>query len=107
MMAAAFCARLPYALVIKLLAVTNQLPHKRLSDIPSFPYYKIESAVATVLNATARRPRLPLKIRKRNYFQLELLFGVFLKNGGWTVILYCLISLLSFLILATNELNIS
>jgi hypothetical protein len=77
MMAAAFCARLPYELVIKLMAVTNQLPHKRLSDIPNFPYYKIESAVATVLNATVRRPHLHLKIRKRNYFQLELCLGVF------------------------------
>jgi hypothetical protein len=77
MMAATFCARLPYELVIKLMAVTNQLPHNRLSDIPNFPYYKIESAVAIVLNATVRLPRLPLKIRKQNYFQLELLLGVF------------------------------
>jgi len=77
MMAAAFCARLPYTLVIKLLAVTNQLPRRRLSDIPNFPYYKIASAVAAVFNATIRRPHLPLKIRKRNYFQLELCLGEF------------------------------
>jgi hypothetical protein len=77
MMAAAFCARLPYELIIKLLAVTNQLPHRRLSDIPSFPYYKIDSAVSMVLNASNRRPQLPLKIKKRNYFQLNLCFGAF------------------------------
>ena len=77
MMAAAFCARLPYELVIKLLAVTNQLPHNRLSDIPSFPYYKIDSAVSMVLNASVRRPQLPLKIKKRNYFQLDICFGMF------------------------------
>ncbi|MBA7482529.1 hypothetical protein ES707_18020 [subsurface metagenome] len=72
MLAASFCARLPRNLVIKLLVLTNQLPRKRLRDIPSYPYYMITHAVARAMkHAVKRRPK-PLRIRKRDYLQLNL-----------------------------------
>ena len=72
MLAASFCARLPGNIVIKLLALTNQLPRKRLSDIPDYPYYMITHAVARAMeHAVKRRPK-PLRIRKRDYLQLNL-----------------------------------
>jgi hypothetical protein len=72
MLAASFCARLPRNIVIKLLALTNQLPRKRLSDIPDYPYYMITHAVARAMeHAVKRRPK-PLRIRKRDYLQLNL-----------------------------------
>ena len=74
MLAAAFCARLPRNLVIKLLVLTNQLPRKRLSDIPDYPYYMIMAAVARTLELAVKRRPKPLKIRKRDYFQLKLAF---------------------------------
>jgi len=75
MLAAAFCARLTYHLVIKLLVLTNQLPRKRLSDIPDYPYYMIMAAVARTLELSVKRKPKPLRIRKRNYFQLNLAFN--------------------------------
>jgi hypothetical protein len=72
MLAAAFCARLPENLLIKLLVLSNQLPRKRLSDIPSYPYYMITAAVARTLELAGKRRFKPLRIRKRDYFQLNL-----------------------------------
>ena len=72
MLAASFCARLPKNLVIKLLALTKQLPHNRLRDIPSYPYYMIRAAVARALEHAGKRRYKPLRIRKRDYFQLTL-----------------------------------
>jgi hypothetical protein len=75
MLAASFCERLPKNLVIKLLMLTNQLPHKRLRDIPNYPYYKVTTAVARALeHAFKRRPK-PLRIRKRDYLQFNLNLG--------------------------------
>ena len=74
MLAAAFCARLPQNLIIKLLVLSNQLPRKRLSDIPDYPYYMIMAAVARTLELSVKRQPKPLRIRKRDYFQLNLAF---------------------------------
>ena len=74
MLAATFCARLSSRLVIKLLVLTNQLPRKRLSDIPDYPYYMITAAVARTLELTVKGKPKPLRIRKRDYFQLNLAF---------------------------------
>ena len=72
MLAASFCARLPKNLVLKLLLLTNQLPRKRLRDIPNYPYYMITAAVArAMVHAVKRRPK-PLRFRKRDFFQLKL-----------------------------------
>ena len=72
MLASSFCARLPENLVIKLLVLTKQLPPNRLCDIPSYPYYMIVAAVARTLEHTGKRRWKPLRIRKRDYFQLNL-----------------------------------
>ena len=72
MLAASFCARLPRNLVIKLLVLTNQLPRKRLCDIPPYPYYKITAAVARAMEHAGKRRPKPLRIRKRDYLQLNL-----------------------------------
>jgi hypothetical protein len=77
MLAASFCAQLPEHIIITLLAVSNQLPRKRLSDIPKYPYYKIIAAVAYILQLTEKRSYKPLHVRKRDYFQLKLnLLGI-------------------------------
>jgi phosphotransferase system IIB component len=75
MLAASFCARLPYQIVIKMLVATNQLPFKRLSDIPKYPYYMITAAVAQVMQYAFKRRPKPLRIRKRDYLQLNLNLG--------------------------------
>ena len=72
MLAAAFCARLPKNLVIKLLVLSNQLPHRRLTDIPRYPYYMITDAVAHALSCAVKRRPQPLRKRIRDYFQLKL-----------------------------------
>ena len=77
MLAASFCARLPSHLVIKLLLLTNQLPRKRLSDIPDYPYYMIMVAVARTLELAHKRRYKPLRFRKRDYFQLNLVLKGF------------------------------
>lgn len=74
MLAASFCAQLPEHIMITLLAVSNQLPRKRLRDIPKYPYYKIIAAVAYILQLTEKRSYKPLHVRKRDYFQLKLDF---------------------------------
>lgn len=74
MLAASFCARLPDHLVITMLAAANLLPRKKLQDIPSYPLYKIIAAVALVLEIAVKRRPHPLRIRKRDYFQLTLDF---------------------------------
>jgi hypothetical protein len=74
MLAASFCARLPENIVIRLLAFSNQLPRKRLCDIPKYPYYKIIAAVAYILQLTEKRSYKPLNVRKREYFQFQLEF---------------------------------
>jgi len=72
MLAASFCACLPYHLVIKLLLLSNQLPRKRLSDIPRYPYYMITAAVSQSLSHAVKRRPQPVKKRIRDYFQLKL-----------------------------------
>ncbi len=72
MLAAAFCARLPESFVIKLVAAANRLPRRQLRDIPSYPFYMIVAAVALALEGAFKRRPLPLRVRKRNYFQLSL-----------------------------------
>jgi len=72
MLAASFCARLPEHLIIKLLAISNRLPRKRLHDIPEYPYYMITAALSLILKQAGRRRPKPLRIRKRDYFQLSL-----------------------------------
>ena len=72
MIAASFCARLPENLVMKLLILSNRLPRKRLRDIPSYQYYMITAAVARVMEFVHKRRLKPLRIRKRDYFQLNL-----------------------------------
>ena len=71
-LASSFCARLPEHLVIKMLAVSNLLPRRRLRDIPDYPYYMIVAAVAHILESAVKRHPKPLRIRKRDYFQLKL-----------------------------------
>jgi len=71
-LAASFCARLPEHLVIQMIAAARLLPRKRLRDIPSYPYYMITAAVAWVLGQSYKQRPKPLRIRKRDYFQLSL-----------------------------------
>ena len=40
--------------LIKLLILSNQLPRKRLSDIPDYPYYMIIAAVARTLELAVK-----------------------------------------------------
>lgn len=77
MLAAAFCARLPRELVIQMVAAAHRLPRNRLSDIPMYAMYMIVAAVAFALETAVRRPPPPLRIRKRNHFQLALPFPAF------------------------------
>ena len=72
MLAAAFCVRIPKNLIIKLLVLSNQLPRKRLSDMQDYPYYMIMAAVARTLELAVKRKPKPLRIRKRDYFHLNL-----------------------------------
>ncbi len=72
MLASSFCARLPENLAIKLLILSNQLPRKRIADIPSYQYYMITAAVARAMEFTFKHRYKPLRIRKRDYFQLNL-----------------------------------
>ena len=71
-LAAAFCAQLPEHLIIKMLAAANRLPRKKLQDIPGYPMYMIIAAVAHILESAVKRRPKPLRIRKRDYFQLSL-----------------------------------
>jgi len=71
-LAASFCARLPEHLVIKMLVAANRLPRKKLQDIPSYAMYMIIAAVARTLESAVKRRPKPLRIRKRDYFQLSL-----------------------------------
>ncbi|MFC1561025.1 hypothetical protein ACFL4V_00955 [Candidatus Latescibacterota bacterium] len=72
MLAASFCARLPLQIIIKMLVATNQLPRKRLSDIPRYPHCMIAAAVARAMEHAVKRQPKPLRIRKRDYLQLNL-----------------------------------
>jgi len=72
MLAASFCARLPEHLVIQMIAAAGLLPRKRLSDIPGYQYYMLTAAVAWVLRQTQKQRPKPLRVRKRDYFQLSL-----------------------------------
>ena len=76
MLAASFCARPPKNLIIKLLALSNQLPRKQLSDIPDYPYYMIMAAVAKTLEMSVKQRPKSLRIRKQEYLQLKLDFKV-------------------------------
>jgi hypothetical protein len=71
-LAAAFCAQLPKHIIIRMMAAAGLLPRKRFSDIPSYPYSMSTAAVAWVLKRTQKRQYKPLRIRKRDYFQLSL-----------------------------------
>jgi len=77
MLAASFCASLPDHLVIKMLAAAHRLPRKRLRDIPSYPLYMIVAAVAHTLETAVKRQPKPLRVRKRDYFQLTLALNAF------------------------------
>lgn len=77
MLASAFCARLPKELVICMVAAAKRLPRNRLSDIPQYPFYMIVAAVSFSLETAARKPPRPLRLRKRDYFQLLLPFPPF------------------------------
>ena len=76
MLASAFCSVLPQPLIIKLLALSQLLPRKRLSDIPTYPYYMITAAVAQVIIGAVKRRSKPIQQRIRDYFQLNLNLGV-------------------------------
>ena len=71
-LAASFCARLPEHLTIQMIAAASLLPRKRLSDIPSYPYYMLTAAIAWILGQTHKKRPKPLRMRKRDYFQLSL-----------------------------------
>ena len=71
-LAASFCARLPEHLAIQMIAAAGFLPRKRLSDIPSYPYYMLTAAIAWVLGQTNKQQPKPLRVRKRDYCQLSL-----------------------------------
>ncbi|HDY87188.1 MAG TPA: hypothetical protein ENH82_03615 [bacterium] len=71
MLAASFCARLPKNLVIKLLVLSNQLPHRRLTDIPRYPFYMITTAVAHTLSQAVKRRLQPLRKRIQDNFQIN------------------------------------
>jgi len=71
-LAASFCACLPEHIVIRLIAAAGLLPRKRLSDIPSYPYYMLTAAVACALEQAHKQRPKPLRVRKRDYFQLSL-----------------------------------
>jgi hypothetical protein len=70
MLAASFLATLPYTLAIRIIAEANRLSHRRLSDIPGYWYYMITAAASHILARTEKRP--PLRLRIKNYFQLQL-----------------------------------
>jgi hypothetical protein len=72
--AAAFVMRLPEHLALKLVVAARLLPHNRLSDLPSYPFYMFSKAVAFVLEACRKIPPKALHLRKRDYFQLSLPF---------------------------------
>ena len=72
MLAASFCARLPEHIVIQMVAAAGLLPRKRLRDIPSYPLYMIVAAVALILETAVRKKPKPLRVLKRDYFQLSL-----------------------------------
>lgn len=72
MLASSFCARLPEHIVIQMVAAAGLLPRKRLRDIPSYPLYMIVAAVALILETAVKRKPKPLRVRKRDYFQLSL-----------------------------------
>ena len=75
MLAVAFYSRLPENRAIQLLVLSTQLPRKRLSDIPSYPYYMIVATVVRTLEHVVKRLPKPLRIRKRDYLQLNLNLG--------------------------------
>jgi len=75
--AAAFVMRLPENLALKLVAAAHLLPHNRLRDLPSYPFYMISAAVAWVLAACRKLPPKALHLRKRDYFQISLPFPAF------------------------------
>jgi hypothetical protein len=72
MLAVSFCAALPANLAIKLVAAARLLDRKRLKDLPRFLLYKLTAAVALTISHATKRPPKPLRIRKRDYFQLSL-----------------------------------
>jgi len=76
-MAAAFVMRLPENLALKLVAAARLLPHSRLRDLPSYPFYMLSAAVAWVLIACRKLPPKALHLRKRDYFQISLPFPAF------------------------------
>jgi hypothetical protein len=72
MVAVSFCAHLPQGLAVKLVSSAGLLERKRLRDMPAFALYKITEAVANAITASIKRPQKPLRLRKRDYFQLKL-----------------------------------
>lgn len=72
MVAVSFCAKLDKGLMIKIVAAAGLLERGRLRDLPKFTLYKITEAVATAVAVSAKRVPKPLRLRKRDYFQLSL-----------------------------------
>lgn len=72
MLAVSFCAALPANLTVNLIAAARLLERQRLRDIPNYLLYKLTAAVALTLFLADKRPPKPLRIRKRDYFQLTL-----------------------------------
>jgi hypothetical protein len=72
MLAVSFCAALPANLAIKLVAAARLLERQRLRDIPKYLFYKLTAAVALTIVLATKLPPKPLRLRKRNYFQIAL-----------------------------------
>jgi len=72
MLAAAFLMQLPASLRQGMMAVSNVLPRKRLSDIPHYVFYMLGEALAKLLAAAGKQPPTPLRLRRRDYWQLKL-----------------------------------
>ena len=72
MLAVSFCAALPAHLTVKLMAAARLLERHRLRDIPNYVLYKVTAAVALTLSLADKRPPKPLRLRKRDYFQIAL-----------------------------------
>lgn len=72
MLAASFYARLPVDLVIRMMAAARLLPRMKIRDVPGYVYYRVVEAVARVLESSRKNRPKPLRIRKRDYWQLIL-----------------------------------
>lgn len=72
MLAEAFLMQMPAAVRHLMMAVSNVLPRKRITDVPHYPFYLLSAAVAKLLAAAGKRPPTPLWLRRRDDAQLKL-----------------------------------